>query len=185
MFDFDSKGACKSQILCNSEWKYFLWPSFSMRNETACQMCDCTSLEQRPADSKNRKINPSSPNKWASCICGFKIISLKKQKPGPGGRQSSMPAQHQVNKEPAGHVHTWKHGALGHHTWDWQCEFLGVLRLFKYFLSAWLWARKLFLFLAYKMKETLKNMPVTSFLGFFWYSLYGQLEPSKRQFCNC
>lgn len=68
-----------------------------------------------------------------------------------------MLAQHQVNQELAGHVHMWKHWTLGHHTWDWQLEVLGVLRLFKYFLSAWPWARKLFLFLAYKMKETLKN----------------------------
>lgn len=48
---------------------------------------------------KNRKINPGSPNKQASCICSFKIISLKKQKARPGIRQSSILVPYHVNKE--------------------------------------------------------------------------------------
>lgn len=70
---------------------------------------------------KNRKISPGSPNKYAWCICSFKIISLKKQKPGPGIRQSSIAGQHLVNKELTGHI-CENHWALGHHTWDWQFQ---------------------------------------------------------------
>ena len=84
-----------------------------------------------------------------------------------------------MDKRQTGHTreNQW---ALEDHTWISHRSFW-VLGYFLLSPSAWHWAGKLFLFLAYQMEETLRN----HCLLHIFHSLYGLLEPSKRQFCNC